>query len=331
MPLAQAILDAIDRLKNKYNNGPYDPQTNPGGFDQDGHPINFFPALTDAANVVEAAAGQAEAAVLTAEDASNTALDRIATSQDRTAAATSAQQAQQAAAEVDLPSFDTGNPLDFIRLNASKTAYEFAAQSAPVIATKAQAEEGADNTTLMSPLRTSQAISKLSTAPLNMKAFTSSANWTVPEGVTRFKVTATGGGGGGNSSSAIEDGAGSGATAIKCYDVSPGDVVSITVGAAGAVNGNGGSTIVSVNGISITAGGGFGVPTSGFGGAGGVATGGDLNIPGSPGLASSSVTLGAASFWGGGLTKENGVGPYGAGGVAGRPGIQGVAVIEYAR
>ena len=313
MPLAQAILDAIDRLKNKYNNGPYDPQTNPGGFDQDGHPINFFPALTDAANVVEAAAGQAEAAaasaVLTAEDASNTALDRIATSQDRTAAATSAQQAQQ----------------------ANKTAYEFAAQSAPVIATKAQAEEGADNTTLMSPLRTSQAISKLSTAPLNMKAFTSSANWTVPEGVTRFKVTATGGGGGGNSSSAIEDGAGSGATAIKCYDVSPGDVVSITVGAAGAVNGNGGSTIVSVNGISITAGGGFGVPTSGFGGAGGVATGGDLNIPGSPGLASSSVTLGAASFWGGGLTKENGVGPYGAGGVAGRPGIQGVAVIEYAR
>ncbi|MDY8108247.1 hypothetical protein U0C82_03670 [Fulvimarina sp. 2208YS6-2-32] len=91
MPFGQTILDAIDRLKNKYNNGAYNPATNPGGFDQDGHPVNFFPALTDTATVAEGAADKADSANSAAESAAGSA---GAAGSARTAAETARDKAQ---------------------------------------------------------------------------------------------------------------------------------------------------------------------------------------------------------------------------------------------
>ncbi len=43
--------DAIDRAENLYNGGNYNASTNPGGLANDGHRINFVPALNDVATI----------------------------------------------------------------------------------------------------------------------------------------------------------------------------------------------------------------------------------------------------------------------------------------
>lgn len=190
-------------------------------------------------------------------------------------------------------------------------------------ASQAQAEEGTDDETVMTPLRTAQAIAALAAAPLpTMQVFTASGTWTRPAGCRRIKVTVTGGGGGGggaDNASAVGRGGGAGATAISLIDVTALASAAVVVGAAGTAGsssggdaGHGGSS--SFNSTTVVAGGGFGgfgvaaAGDSGTGGAGGSATAGDIRIiggDGGPGSASGSSPVfaggtGGVSYWGGG-------------------------------
>lgn len=74
MAMSPEQLAAIDRLKNKYNGGNYDPSSNPGGVGNDGHRVVFIPALQDIATAGEATAEQAEAAASAADAARGIAL-----------------------------------------------------------------------------------------------------------------------------------------------------------------------------------------------------------------------------------------------------------------
>lgn len=99
---------------------------------------------------------------------------------------------------------------------------------------------------------------------------TGSHSWTVPAGVSRISVVAVGGGGGSGPYQGSGNGPGSsggagGALAYKNdWTVTPGQTVSITVGAGGqqsagaSPNNNGGASTVSYGGHTLTAGGGQG-------------------------------------------------------------------------
>jgi hypothetical protein len=131
----------------------------------------------------------------------------------------------------------------------------------------------------------------------------SSATVTIPNGATRSRVTLVGGGGGGGGTltAGCAGGGGGGATCIKYLTgLTPGNTLSLTIGAAGSggaagdnSGGAGGNTTLSSGTQTITtltAGGGAG-GSSGSGGysapagSGGTATNGDLNISGGKGFA----------------------------------------------
>ncbi|MFD4837644.1 hypothetical protein ACFWP0_09055 [Achromobacter sp. NPDC058515] len=128
-------------------------------------------------------------------------------------------------------------------------------------------------------------------------------SFTVPAGVYRILAEGWGGGGGGGAGGGLSsgNGAGSGAYGLKWIDVTPGQVISIVVGAAGAAGpsagiggGAGGASSVgafmSIPGGAGGAGGGTG---GGIGGA--AATGADFTIPGNngvgPSISNASGTL----------------------------------------
>jgi len=191
-----------------------------------------------------------------------------------------------------------------------------------------------------------------------MAVYTSSTTWTVPSGITKIKLHATGGGAGGYGGSASYggDGGPSGGTAIGYFSVTPGVSYTITIGAGGAggTGGNrgsaGGNTTFVGTGISIA---GNGADSSGSSSNGGTASGGNLNLNGSSqgcysnpdvSFASGGSLGGHPSFWGGGGkgAPYNGTGQaaltYGAGGGGGPggstnrdggAGAAGVIVIEY--
>ncbi len=108
-----AYTDALDRLGGFYNNGNYSATTNPGGFANDGHRVNFVNSLADVATAGEGisdialavAASQAAAAAsassasgfATAADASKTAAAGSASSAS-TSASTATTKASEAAA-----------------------------------------------------------------------------------------------------------------------------------------------------------------------------------------------------------------------------------------
>jgi hypothetical protein len=108
-------------------------------------------------------------------------------------------------------------------------------------------------------------------------------SWTVPEGVYRVFAKVIGAGGGGRNSSVFGGGGGGGGVAEGVVNVTPGQVISITVGAGGAgawfdvTNGVGGTGGSSAFGPYMSATGGSSGQTSGQGGYSGVGTGGDLN------------------------------------------------------
>jgi hypothetical protein len=66
--------DAVDRLEDLYNGGNYNASTNPGGLANDGHRINFVPALQDVATigagVADLASSTSTAAIAAATSAS---------------------------------------------------------------------------------------------------------------------------------------------------------------------------------------------------------------------------------------------------------------------
>ena len=137
-----------------------------------------------------------------------------------------------------------------------------------------------------------------------------SGTFTVPSGVTTLVAELWGGGAGGTSSDPFQNGTGggSGAYARKSDVVTPGQVLSFTVGSGGI----GGFSFVqpTTSGTAstystVSAGGGL------AGGAGGTATGGDVNLSGGVGV----VTAGGVAPFASGSTPGGG----GAGGIYSGP------------
>lgn len=150
----------------------------------------------------------------------------------------------------------------------------------------------------------------------NWQIFTQSGSFTVPDGVTSVRARVFGAGGGGSQSA----GGSGGGFAIKTIiaGLTPGRVVTVTIGASGTYNTAGGT---SSFGAFVSATGG----TAG-GGAAGAGSGGDLNYTGGVGL-SGRGGGGAANIFGnggnGGASGTSGGGGAGSAGDAGGFGIFG--------
>ena len=69
---------AINRLASYYNGNAYNASTNPGGYDNDGHRINFVPTLQDVARIASAISSAAGAASTSATDAATSATNAAA-------------------------------------------------------------------------------------------------------------------------------------------------------------------------------------------------------------------------------------------------------------
>jgi hypothetical protein len=187
---------------------------------------------------------------------------------------------------------------------------------------------------------------------------TSSTTFTVPAGIYLIDYIITGGGGGGanaaaafppsGSNEASGGGGGSGGTVIGTIAVTPGQVLTVTVGAGGTAQVTGGTS--SITGVASATGGlGASFTSSGLsaGSGPGVGSGGAINLEGGWGGDGQSGVVafagnGGASYWGGGVRAFAAggggptTGPYGAGGGGtyngsgnGAAGIAGVVVLRY--
>jgi len=195
---------------------------------------------------------------------------------------------------------------------------------------------------------------------INIQTFTSSGTYTPTAGMLYCIIEAVGGGGGGGgaaatgANNAVGGGGGAGGYArLKASAATIGASQTVTIntggagGTAGANNGsNGGSVtfgaLITCNGGTGGTGGAAGNPSYVAGGAGGTATGGDVNIAGGRGsygfgVGTSNVNslgglggnsmLGFASTAGGSATSGTGVsaGNYGAGGSGGYSSVSSAA------
>ena len=122
----------------------------------------------------------------------------------------------------------------------------------------------------------------------NYQSFTSSGTFTVPTGVRNVQVLVVGGGGGGGYTGG--GGGGGGAVMfIPNYQVTPGTNITVTVGAGGAYNQNGGNSQWGTHQIAWGGGAGGsgtdrsfgqpGAPTTGASGGGGSATSSQVGSP----------------------------------------------------
>ena len=154
---------------------------------------------------------------------------------------------------------------------------------------------------------------------LGGQVFTSSGTFTVPDGVTRVKVTVAGGGGnggnaranfqpsprGGGVTPAAAGGGGGGGVAIKFVTgLTPGGTVSVTVGGAAGTSSFGAFVSATGGGSAANANGAPGGGGTSFtaGGAGGTGSGGDRNITGGSGAnAQNTSVAGGGSLAGGGI------------------------------
>lgn len=192
---------------------------------------------------------------------------------------------------------------------------------------------------------------------------TSSGTYTVPNGVTklRYRVQGGGGGGGGCTTGEGGGGGGSGGHSEGVLTVTPGQAITVTIGAGGTAGasgggtggngGTGGTTSIAGSGFTtVSCSGGVGglgsLPGNASGGAGGTATGGALNAPGGyggDGFSSTAVAGGngaGSPFGGQGRGASGGGAPtvatsYGSGGggayataAAGGAGSPGVVILE---
>ncbi|CNH98888.1 bacteriophage tail fiber protein [Yersinia frederiksenii] len=178
--------------------------------------------------------------------------------------------------------------------------------------------------------------------------------FTVPDGVTRIRARVVGGGGGAGGSAAVKSGGGGGAGGYSedWITVTPGQVLTITVGAngAGGTAGNAGASggSSSISGYLSASGGAYGDAGgggTGAGGFGGAGTGGSINTVGSDGTdGATTATVGSGIGGGsilGGSTRSGGTGrnslSIGGGGAAsytlasqnGGNGHAGAVILEY--
>jgi hypothetical protein len=184
------------------------------------------------------------------------------------------------------------------------------------MASQAVAEAGTDNATLMTPLRTAQAITAQASsggvAAASAQTFTAPGTWTKPASVKFVKVTVVGGGAPGvtnpgGSGTLCSSGGGGGGTGVK-YIPGPSipGPVAVTRGAVSSTSSFG--AFVSATGGSNTG------PL-----AGGTATGADIGIPGTAGgFGTPSGGIighgGPSAFGGGGAGNQSAGGGYGGGG-----------------
>jgi hypothetical protein len=135
----------------------------------------------------------------------------------------------------------------------------------------------------------------------------SGTSYTTPANCTRIMIEVIGGGGAGGAGA--DDGSGSGGGgggyAASLLTVIPNTGYTYAIGAGGVPTvsgtaGAGSASTITIGGVTITAnGGGGGVADSTTVGAGGTATGGDINITGTAGTAGSGNQQGAFGFGGG--------------------------------
>ena len=191
---------------------------------------------------------------------------------------------------------------------------------------------------------------------INSQVFTSSGTFTIPSGVTKIKMTIVGGGGNGRGSSDWANGGGGGGGAAIKYltGLTPGNTLTVTVGAAAGTSSVASGT-QSITTVSATGG---STPTAATtAGVGGVGSNGDLNLKGAGG-GSGMVSIdispcgsvyamsgnGGSSILGGGAANRSDAGAgsaggnYGGGGsgsnglggsAAGGAGAAGVVLIEW--
>jgi len=150
-----------------------------------------------------------------------------------------------------------------------------------------------------------------------VQVFSSSGTFTLPAGITSVDVEVIGGGGGtgGTNAAGYASGAGGGGgySRKRISGLTPGDTVTVTVGAggtdgaAGSAGGNGGTS--SFGSYSSASGGNGGAAqSSGLsqGGGAGIGSGGDINLLGGEG--GDSLSFGAAIGIGGGGSTILGAG-----------------------
>jgi hypothetical protein len=101
--------------------------------------------------------------------------------------------------------------------------------------------------------------------------FTASGTWTCPSGITQARITSIGAGGGGGSTGS-GGGGGGGGSARSATVVTPTTGYTVTIGAAGAINGAGGNSVCN----GVTGNGGGAGASGGSGGAGGSGTGDEV-------------------------------------------------------
>lgn len=171
-------------------------------------------------------------------------------------------------------------------------------------ATEEEAKGLQDNTKWITPLRLGQALPWSSFNKKLLLKTTTSKTFSIPEGIHFIDLYVTGGGGGGCKGTWA---CGAGGGYCKLYrniPVTPGQVVSITIGAGGSPSqtesvrgGTGGTTTVSIGGRSYTAAG-------GKGGIGNNKNGADGGSAGGPAINSRSISYGGEN----GKSTEAGTG-----------------------
>ncbi|WP_448680591.1 glycine-rich domain-containing protein [Pseudomonas nicosulfuronedens] len=156
-----------------------------------------------------------------------------------------------------------------------------------------------------------------------LQRFTSSGSFTVPPGITTVYISGCAGGGGGGFSSPTTSnvsggggGGGAGQSIIRVpFAVTPGQVISVTIGAGGGSGSNGGDTtvgaLVTLSGGSGGGGGTAGSPGSAAGGLGG--SGYPRGADGSDGNTTAGTGNGgqgaSSPFGGGGGGSRSSFGP----------------------
>ena len=140
---------------------------------------------------------------------------------------------------------------------------------------------------------------------INSQVFTSSGTFTIPSGVTKLKMTIVGGGGNGRGGTDVSNGGGGGGGAAIKYltGITPGNTLTVTVGAAAGTSSVASGT-QSITTVSATGG---STPTvTQTAGVGGVGSNGDLNIKGAGGGPGITISQGYPCTYAIGLSGEGG-------------------------
>ena len=138
----------------------------------------------------------------------------------------------------------------------------------------------------------------------NTAGFSASGSFHVPSGVTTLTAYVLGAGGGGRGD--WSSGGGGGGAAKRTFPVTPGTVISFTVGAGGigdtgGASTDGGDTRLTFGAIALVGGGGRGDSS------GGAASGGDINVSGGNQFIAGTELNGVCSAGGGGQHLDDGL------------------------